>query len=205
MTFVKPKDHDGIAVDDIIPKTAASPIDIKPSSGGGAYASFDGANIRFRTNKLEPLSGSEIALNSARLTGLGTPTSGTHATTKTYVDGTILTYTPVVSASGGMGITLSSTTRANYRVENGGSNLWLDLYITVLTSGTPGLRISVTIPNAAGSFQILSSGGFSGTLGNSPLFCFSEGGSSIGIERGGAGNFPIESMILTVTGILAIT
>lgn len=154
MTFVKPKDHDGIAVDDIIPKTAASPIDIKPSSGGSAYASFDGANTRFRTNKLEPLSGSEIALNSARLTGLGTPTSGTHATTKDYVDGTWANYTPVITATGSMACGAPTIVYARSWTHT--DRVFVQVYLASVLSGTASNEVIITLPaNPSGTHQLI--------------------------------------------------
>lgn len=155
MTFVKPKDHDGIAIDEIIPKTAASPIDFKPSSGGSAYARFDGANTRFQTNKLEPYSGSEIALNSTRLTGLGAPTSGTHATNKTYVDGVWDTYTPAFVSVGGMTYTGTSIVYARFWTHT--DRVFMQVYIAATLGGVASNEVVITIPSTpSGQHQLIN-------------------------------------------------
>jgi hypothetical protein len=155
MSYTKPLSHDGIAIDSIIPRTGATtPIGVKPSSGGTEYFQFDSTNARIRTNKIAPYSGSEIDMQAARLTNLGTPTGNAHAATKLYVDGAWDFYTAAFVSAGGM--TYSGTSIVYARFWTHTDRVFLQLYIAATLGGTAHNEVIITLPSTpSGQHQLI--------------------------------------------------
>lgn len=98
---VTPTNWNHIASDYWSPKTANSPLYIRPSESGTDYACFDGANTQLKCNKIVPYSGSVLDHGSSSLI-IGSASTYAHSVRATQIQ------------SGELGYVLTTGTQPNY-------------------------------------------------------------------------------------------
>ena len=113
-----------------------------------------------------------------------------------------LSYTPGITASGSMGVSLTTTTRANYWLLGGGRHVLLDLNLIITTSGSASNQIVITLPTASyGSLQPFAGFATGSSLGNTIVGAYTGGGANIGVERRDGSNWTIEAITIGIKGI----
>lgn len=115
---------------------------------------------------------------------------------------TVASYTPVVTGSGSMTTTLTTTTHAKYWLLGGGRHVSLYLKLVITTGGTASNQILIALPTTSlGDFQVLSAFAGSATLGNTILGAYTGATPVVVLEKRDGSNFPLEAITIGVSGV----
>lgn len=185
---ITPSDRNQIAIDYICPKTAATPVNVRPSEGGTDYISFDGPNARLKCNKVVPLSGSTLELGtsgtSSVLSYVAPGTTYTHAANMDQVQQGLYNYALTTGTAPAYAVTLSPTPSASMGTQQG-QIIRLKIHST-FSSGTATLSV-----NGGTAYNIITSIAGSGV--NIPVG---------GLQQGGIYTFVVDTSLGSVKYLL---